>query len=393
MSRTTPRVPWIIDASPLWEKQYTGISNVVWEIVRRAVREADQEVHILAVDRILTPELVATCVSDRSGKALQSVFSTLPQAGKIMDVLRASGPVDGTMGLYLNKRADRKLFDWEAMMFYDFSPLLTPECHTVDTIRYHNEGIRQQVGLNDHLFCISEATAGDLSWIFDVSRDNITVCPLGHSADEAAQIAAFDLIGDAQVEPFLLMLGTIEPRKNTTLVLDWLATHPEVLEEHRMVFAGRQGWGPSLPSQIRRFGLEDAVHDGRIIYLNYVSETQKNALLAGASALLFPSLFEGFGLPVLEAMGFGLPVLSTISTSLPEVLGEAGYYFDPYVTASLDTAYRTFQTDAQSAALQDVIEAARTRAKTFHYDKTYDLVRNRLLDATRTLGCSLRTAE
>ncbi|MGB5865324.1 MAG: glycosyltransferase family 1 protein [Sulfitobacter sp.] len=382
MSGNTQRVPWVIDASPLWEQQYTGISNVVWEIVRRVILEPDQEVHILAVDRIVPPELLDTCLADRSGRALQAVYSTLPRAERIMDILKKSGPVCGTVGLYLNKRAREKLFDWEAMMFYDFSPLLTPECHTEDTIRYHNEGICNQVALNDHMFCISKATARDLSWIFDVPDDKITVCLLGNSADETARKAAFDLIGDSELEPFLLMLGTIEPRKNITLVLDWLATHPEVLEAHRVVFAGRQGWGPSLSSQIRHFGLEEAVRAGRIVYLSYVSEAQKTALLAGAGALLFPSLFEGFGLPVLEAMGFDLPVLSTVSTSLPEVLGEAGYYFDPYDTSSLDAAYQRFCADSQSGALQDIIKFARIRAKTFHYDKTYTLLRDQLSEAT-----------
>jgi glycosyltransferase involved in cell wall biosynthesis len=383
MSDQSPRVPWVIDASPLWEKQYTGISNVTYEIVRRAIVEPSEEVHILAVDRLIPRELVETCILERSGKALQAAHSKLPNSKTIMKTLEKEGPWDGTVGLYLNKRPLKKLFDWEAMMFYDFSPLLTPECHTKQTVDYHALGISQQVNLSDHMFCISEATARDLCWIFDVPRAKITVSHLGHSADGKAQKAAFDLIGERTVEPFLLMLGTIEPRKNIGLVLNWLSTNPDVLDTHRLVFAGRQGWGPSLQSQIRRWGLEGAAKSGRLVYMDYISEHQKNALLAGASALLYTSLFEGFGLPVLEAMGFGLPVLSTVSTSLPEVLGDTGYYFDPYSSASLDEAFRKYIIDRENGHLQQVIISARARAETFDYDKTYKLVRDRLAQAAQ----------
>lgn len=385
MSATLPRVPWIIDASPLWEKQYTGISNVTYEIVRRAIADPSEEVHILAVDRVLPRELVEKCISDRSGKALQAVHSRLPNSKNIMNMLLKQGQVDGAVGLYLNKRPLEKLFDWEAMMLYDLSPLLTPECHTKQTVDYHAIGISQQIALSDHMFCISEATARDLCWVFDVPRNKVTVCLLGHSVDKIAQKAAFDLIGDKNVEPFLLMLGTIEPRKNISLVLNWISINKDVLDTHRVVFAGRQGWGPNLQSQIKRWGLEGAARSGRIVYMDYISEAQKNALLAGAAALLYPSLFEGFGLPVLEAMGFGLPVLSTVSTSLPEVLGDAGYYFDPYSIASLDDAFRKYSIDMGNGQLQRVISDARARAKTFDYDKTYKLVHDRFKKAAQSI--------
>lgn len=385
MSAQSARIPWVIDASPLWEKQYTGISNVTYEIVRRAIADSSEEVHFLAVDRVVPRELVETCISDRSGKALQATYSKLPNSKNIMNKLRKEGAVEGTVGLYLNKRPLEKLFDWEAMMFYDFSPLLTPECHTKQTVDYHATGISQQVDLSDHMFCISEATARDLCWIFDVPRNKVTICLLGHSADKTAQKNAFDLIGDNTVEPFLLMLGTIEPRKNFGLVLHWLSANKEVLDTHRVVFAGRQGWGPSLQSQIRHWGLEGAAKSGRIVYMDYISEAQKNALLAGASALLYPSLFEGFGLPVLEAMGFGLPVLSTVSTSLPEVLGDTGYYFDPYSVSSLNAAFRKYSIDMENGHLQQVISNARARAETFAYDKTYKLVRDRLSQAAQNI--------
>lgn len=388
MSAASLRIPWIIDASPLWEMQYTGISSVKYEMVRRAIDEPNVEVHVLAVDSIVPRELVETCISDRSGKELQLAHSKLPKANTIMMKLQQEGPLDGSVGLYLNKRPIQKLCDWEAIMFYDLSPLLTPECHTKETVEYHTKGISEQVDKSDHMFCISEATARDLSWIFDVPSTKITVCYLGHSADRVAQKTALDLIDGQAVEAFLLMLGTIEPRKNVGLVLNWLSNNQDILDKYRMVFAGRQGWGPSLESLIKHWGLEAAVQSGRIVYIDYISEAQKNSLLAGASALLYPSLFEGFGLPVLEAMGFGLPVLSTVSTSLPEVLGDAGYYFDPYSITSLDKAFRKYSADRASGHLQRVIADARARAETFDYDKTYQMISDRMRQAARDVACS-----
>src|SRR6185437_3451736 len=113
---------------------------------------------------------------------------------------------------------------------------------------------------------------------------------------------------------------------------------------------------------------------GRIVFTNFVDEKFRTALLVGAAALIFPSIFEGFGLPLLEAMAIGTPVLSSVSSSMPEVVGNCGYYFDPYSVTSLHSAYRDFWADRACGAVEQVIARAQCRAAEFSYDKTYQII-------------------
>ena len=90
--------------------------------------------------------------------------------------------------------------------------------------------------------------------------------------------------------------------------------------------------------------------------------------------LIYPSVFEGFGLPLLEAMATGTPVLSSVSSSMPEVVGDCGYYFDPYSVASIHAAYRALCADRETGVVSDVVARARARAAGFSYDKTYEII-------------------
>jgi glycosyltransferase involved in cell wall biosynthesis len=367
------RTALVIEASPLWELQYTGIANVVYELVRRfAIGRS--ETYVVAFEKELPPELLRTCLEERSGRAIRENLASLPAMHDLIGRLKARSDLKGTIGLYLNTRPPHKLFGTEAMLFHDFSPLLTPECHTPERVAYHARDLTQQIAACDAMFCNSESTARDLSWIFDVPREKICVALLGHGVDVDIANMVQARIGGRSVEPYFVVLGTIEPRKNVALVLEWVSRHPEVLDQYRVVLAGRQGWGPSFASQIEQRSLEQRVADGRIVYMDYVDEHLKLALLVGASALIYPSLFEGFGLPVLEAMMVGAPVLSSVSTSLPEVLGDCGYYFDPYSIEALHGAFERFEADRASGRLATVRERAQARARTFTYDRTYEVV-------------------
>src|SRR5207237_505222 len=126
---------------------------------------------------------------------------------------------------------------------------------------------------------------------------------------------------------YFLFVGTLQPRKNLGRVLRAFArvsrtgAAPAVL-----VLAGAAGRGsPALRQQVSELGLED-----RVRWLGYVPEADLPALYAGALAFVFPSLYEGFGLPVVEAMAWGAPVITSSVSSLPEVAGDAALLVDPY---------------------------------------------------------------
>jgi glycosyltransferase involved in cell wall biosynthesis len=368
------RRPLVVDIGPLREQFYTGIPNVIAEICSRFLKVDWLDLYFDMDGRWIDNDSLRRCLNDRSGASLMGQPDRFRPARAIRDTLRDAGAMPRATGLYTDHRPPRKLYPREGKIVYDLSMILTPECHPPEAAGMYVLDLAEQIACSEILFCISEATARDLAWIFGVGPERLRVALLGNNVDltVAARIRA--LIGQRSVEPFLLVLGSIEPRKNAVLVLQWLSEYPQVLEEVRVVFAGRQAWGQSFASLIEERGLQATLASGRIVFTSFVDEAFRTALLVGAEGLIYPSVFEGFGLPLLEAMAIGTPVLSSVSSSMPEVVGDCGYYFDPYSVTSLHAAYHALKSDRASGAVEAIIARARQRAEGFSYDTTYKIV-------------------
>jgi glycosyltransferase involved in cell wall biosynthesis len=184
----------------------------------------------------------------------------------------------------------------------------------------------------DHLVCISEATREDAARILRVRRDKMSVAHLGYDAtrfrpnitqDQKAAVRAKRKLS----ERYILYVGRLQPRKNIVRLMDafdaMVARQPGL--PHQLVIAGGKGW---LHEQILARAGRGA--GDRIMLLDYVPDDELPALIAGAEVFALPSLYEGFGLPVLEAMACGTPVLTSDISSLPEVAGEAAVLVNPY---------------------------------------------------------------
>lgn len=181
-----------------------------------------------------------------------------------------------------------------------------------------------------HVIAISEATKRDLTRHFDVSEADVTVIPLApdpmFSPPSAPSVdAARRRLG--LPEQYVLYLGSNKPHKNLRrLVEAWsLVTDRPDLTDWTLVIAGV--WDPRHPD-VRIRATELALTE-RVTFLGPVEETDLPALYGGADVFVFPSLYEGFGLPVIEAMACGVPVACSHTSSLPEVGGDAACYFDP----------------------------------------------------------------
>jgi glycosyltransferase involved in cell wall biosynthesis len=372
--KQTRRTPLVVDIGPLRERYYTGIPNVILEICIRFLREDWLDLYFDLDGRWIDNNSLRRCLDERSGVSLMGQPDRFKPASAIRAILRDTGAMQGTVGLYTDHRPPRKLYPREGKIVYDLSMILAPECHPAEAIGLYTTDLSEQIACSDVLFCISEATARDLAWIYGVPPERLKVALLGNNVDLTAAERMRSLIGSRPVEPFLLVLGSIEPRKNVTLVLQWLFEHPEVLDTVRIVFAGRQAWGSTFAYLIESRELEGAMATGRIVFTSYVDEEFRTALLVGAAGLIYPSVFEGFGLPLLEAMATGTPVLSSVSSSMPEVVGDCGYYFDPYSVASLHAAFLQLWSDRQSGAVDKMIARARQRANGFSYDTTYRII-------------------
>lgn len=175
----------------------------------------------------------------------------------------------------------------------------------------------------------SQFVADELQRHYSVERERLKVAPLGYAQrfhprplDDLGQVTA-----PLGVTPgsYLLCVGTLEPRKNLRLALRAYALLPEaVRRRYPLLIAGMAGWR----REDFAAELQAALASGQVRLLGYLDDERLAELLAGARMLLFPSLYEGFGLPVLEAMASGVPVLLSPSSALPEVAGEAGVYID-----------------------------------------------------------------
>jgi glycosyltransferase involved in cell wall biosynthesis len=370
----TTRRPLVVDIGPLRERFYTGIPNVIAEICARFLEEDELDLYFDMDGRWIDNDSLRRCLEERSGASLMGQQERFRPARAIRDTLRDMGAMPNAVGLYTDHRPPRKLYPREGKIVYDLSMILTPECHPPEAAGMYVLDLAEQIACSEVLFCISEATARDLAWIFGVEPERLRVALLGNNVNLTAAARMRALIAGRPVEPFLLVLGSIEPRKNVALVLQWLSEHSEVLEEVRVVFAGRQAWGRSFASLIEERRLRGALDAGRIVFTSFVDEAFRTALLVGAAALIYPSVFEGFGLPLLEAMATSTPVLSSVSSSMPEVVGDCGYYFDPCNVASLHAAYLALRSDRASGAVSDVIARARHRAAGFSYDRTYGII-------------------
>lgn len=238
---------------------------------------------------------------------------------------------------------------------YDLIPLLFPAHSTFRARLLFRWTTRLALRAARWVITISEATRRDLLARFRLPTERVTAIPL--AADPAFQpqpAAALDAIRIryALPEQFLLYLGSNKPHKNLVRLVEALArAHGEGRGEKRegegragmtLVVAG--AWDPRYPEARRRaetLGLGEVIR-----WLGPVPEADLPALYSAATAFVFPSLYEGFGLPVLEAMACGTPVACSNTSSLPEVAGEAAVYFDPIVVSQLSEALRRVWEDA-----------------------------------------------
>jgi glycosyltransferase involved in cell wall biosynthesis len=184
-----------------------------------------------------------------------------------------------------------------------------------------------------HLIAISHATAAELETRFPRARGRVTVAH--PSADEA--FAAQEQPGDETVRtrlgldrPYVLSVGTLEPRKNLPRLIDAFVRLPEhVRGDHELVLAGARGW------ELEATFAAVAGHERMVRTLGFVPDDDLSALYRGATVFCYPSLYEGFGIPVLEALRCGVPVLTSNTSSMPEVGGDAALYVDPESTESI----------------------------------------------------------
>jgi len=238
-----------------------------------------------------------------------------------------------------------------------------PDAHTRSQRFYLELSTRWSSFAATQIIAPSQATSTDLAHFYGTPTTKIRVIY------EAAEVYSPEINPRAGQEtdrktPYALYVGTIQPRKNLTRLID---AYARLVERDRigwdLVIAGGLGWlGEQFQAQVAGLGLTERIH-----FPGYVADESLSALFAGALFFAFPSLYEGFGLPVLEAQQMGVAVMTSNNSSLPEVAGDAALLVDPNdVEAIADAMLRLSQDEALR---QELIAKGYANVKRFSWEK------------------------
>jgi glycosyltransferase involved in cell wall biosynthesis len=245
------------------------------------------------------------------------------------------------------------------VMVHDLIPLRFPS-RTSPLTYYFRYYVPQVLRQARHILCNSEATARDLVAFFQVPVAKITVIPLAHDADHFRPVRS----NAAPDRPYFVYVGRHDPYKNLGRLIDAFAALPNH-RDYELWIAGSADprFTPLLQTQVQELGLTDQVK-----FLDYVAYADLPGLLSGAMAMVYPSLWEGFGFPVLEAMACGTPVVTSQISSLPEVAGDAAILVNPEQTTEITAAMQQIAT--QPALRSGLSAAGLARASQFSWRTT-----------------------
>lgn len=359
-----------IDASRALRARRTGTERYSLEIIRHllALPEATQHRWRLYVNALPTPGLFAT----PAGAARSVEMRVLPgrrlwtHRHLAAEVTRQRPDVLFVPAHVLPFVLPRRRLPASVVTVHDLGYHTFPETHTWAQRLFIEAGTRWSVHAAQRVIAVSQATADDLQRYYRTPAGRIRVI---YEATAAPQIIDAEQIAGVRARhglarPYALFIGTIQPRKNVARLLQayaWLYQNTAIGWD--LVFAGAPGW------------LSAALHEeaaalelgAQIRFLGFVPDDELPALIKGAHFFAFPSLFEGFGLPVLEAQSYGVPVLTSNNSSLPEVAGDAALLVDP---TDLDAIANAMLRLSQDEVLrQQLIEAGYANVRRFSWEK------------------------
>jgi glycosyltransferase involved in cell wall biosynthesis len=242
------------------------------------------------------------------------------------------------------------------VMAHDLIPLRFPK-QGIGITNYFRYYIPQVLNQAQHIICNSQTTADDLMQFFGIKAAKITPIPLAYDAK------IFRFL-DLPTSNYFLYIGRHDYYKNVTRLIDAFALLPQRNNYQLwLVGASDPTNTPRLKNQVRELGLNDLIK-----FLDYLPGDELPRVINQAIALVFPSIWEGFGLPVLEAMACGTPVITSNLSSLPEVTGNASLLVDPYNVQAIAQAMHTVGNDAK--ARLSLRQQGLARASEFSWQRT-----------------------
>ena len=344
------------------QQRYGGISRYISEIASRISNIEDFDVKVLAGLYV--------------NKHLKNVRSDLI-VGKYSQLIIGDGTLIGKLNheiskIFLKMNCPHILHE----TYYSIDRISPANCKIVltvydmiheklgDFVSGNNTEIVHQAKIKaieraDHIICISNSTKIDLLSMTNVSPDKVSVIHLGHpnklSFDFSPHVQLFSL-------PYLLFVGQRAGYKNFERLLNAYANHGSIKNDFKMVCFGADPFSREELNLIHRLGL----NDHQVIHIQGDDQSLYQ-LYSLASAFIFPSLYEGFGIPLLEAMSLNCPVICSNTSSFPEVAAEAAEFFDPYYTDSISHGIENVVYNLEKR--ESMIAHGQKRVEFFSWDK------------------------
>ncbi|MBP5993959.1 MAG: glycosyltransferase family 4 protein [Candidatus Moranbacteria bacterium] len=349
-----------IDASRAFIKKRTGIEEYSYQVIKHLRQALESEQVILYI------------------RADQEADLDIPAAWKIQKLWAPRFWTQGRLSLEMLLHPPDVLFVPAHTV-----PLIHPK-RTIVTIHgleyefcpaayawferwYMRLSIRFSCWAAERIISVSENTKQDLMRTYAVPEEKIQVIYEGYSQNIEYGISNMELDASMAIrhaKPYLLFIGRLEERKNIVRIIEAF----EILKEryhipHTLVLAGKPGYGYSKIKNLQ----STIKHREAVIELGYVSEQEKWELFQEADVFLFPTLYEGFGIPVLEAQSVGVPVVASGTSSLPEVGGDAAVYVDPLNAESIALGVQKLLSDRSFR--DGIIEKGKRNVELFSWKK------------------------
>lgn len=254
---------------------------------------------------------------------------------------------------------------------YDMTYLRYPETMNTNNLRRIVSDIQYSVDRSDAILTISEFSKREIHELLEVPEEKIKVVycaaslPTGMSTEEEVR-ARYGIPG-----PYILYVGNVEPRKNLRgLLRAFRYLKQEMGIPHCLVCVGASGWNTQEIYQ----EAQELCDSKEVVFTGYVTAEDKAALYAGSEVFVFPSLYEGFGMPPLEAMHYGCPVVCANAASLPEIVGQAAEFVDPLDDTDIARGIWHVLSDRDYA--RNLADVGYRQAKWFNWDKSAECLMN-----------------
>lgn len=342
----------------------TGIGNVVYHLVKELSKYYNHELFLINYKKLEDSPTNHILIKNPFEKISKTylwypyAFLKLKRKYKGLDVIHNPSQVP----TIFNSKDQRYV-----VTVYDLTPFITPKEHTTIRVSIYRTFFPRTLKTADMIIVDSYSTKNDIVRYFKIPEEKLRVIHLG--VDEDYKPLPEDNVEKIKQKynlnyPFILYVGTLEPRKNIPTLIKAFYKLKKSGLPHKLVITGKKGWKyKDIFELIDKLELQKDV-----VFTGYVPKEDLPALYNAADLFIYPSLYEGFGLPPLEAMACGTPVITSNTSSLPEVVGNAGIMVDPYDVDGL--AKVMYEVLTNEGLREELRKKGLERAKLFSWKKT-----------------------